>query len=460
MPKPSRKTKAPPTAPVSIRTDLGQIELVPIGDLKPYEFNARTHSDKQVGQIASSLEGFGWTNPILADAQNVIIAGHGRWLAAQRLRMTEVPVLRIEHLSEDALRAYRIADNQLALTSGWDEEILAIEFQHLLVAEDLDFEIEITGFDQPTIDIILSPPDEDGESKLDPEDRDVPEPTQVAVTRTGDIWLCNGHRLLCGSALEPASFATLMDGKQAVMVAQDSPYNVKISGHVSGMGKTKHREFAMASGEMSDDEFHRFLSSNLAALLPHLVDGAMLAQFMDWRGVFTLQQANVANGLPVMNLGVWVKSNGGMGSLWRSRHELVLLTKKGSAPHINNVELGKHGRYRCNVFHHPGVNTFGKNRMEELGSHPTPKPLLLMADLIRDISHRGQIVIDSFMGSGTTLLAAERTGRLAYGMDIDPLYIDVAVRRWQKMTGQKAVLEASGHTFADVEAERTADAVA
>lgn len=452
----SRKSNTRRENVCEVQADLRQIELVPIDQLKPYDFNARTHSDKQVGQIANSLKGFGWTNPILADAQNVIIAGHGRWLAAQRLEMTEVPVLWIEHLSEDALRAYRIADNQLALKAGWDDEMLAIEFQHLVEAEDLDFEIEITGFEHSAIDIILSPVDEDGEPKLDPEDQEIVEPDKVAISKLGDVWICNGHRLLCGSALEPESFNVLMSGRQAVMVAQDAPYNVKISGHVSGLGKTKHREFAMASGELSQDGFHQFLSSNLAAILPHLVDGAMLAQFMDWRGIFTLQQANLANGLHVTNLGVWVKSNGGMGSLWRSRHELVLLTKKGTAPHINNVELGKHGRYRTNVFHHPGVNTFGKNRMEELGAHPTPKPLLLMADLIRDVSHLGQIVLDSFMGSGTTLLAAERTGRLAYGMDIDPLYVDVSVRRWQKMTGLDAVLEGSGQTFAQIEAERIA----
>lgn len=317
----------------------------------------------------------------------------------------------------------------------------------------MDFNIETIGWDHAEIDLLLDPENED---RGDPVDEDVPGPEEVAVSRLGDLWLLGPHRLLCGSAIESEAFAVLMDGKKARMVFVDAPYNVKISGHVSGLGKTKHREFAMASGEMADDQFEGFLATNAKLLADNCEDGAILDMCMDWRGLLNLQLAIRRADLDLINLAVWVKSNGGMGSLLRSQHELVLITKKGKAPHINNVELGKHGRYRTNVWRYPGVNSFGKNRMEQLGAHPTPKPVAMVADAIRDVSHRGQIVLDSFMGSGTTLLAAERTSRIAYGMDLDPGYIDLTIRRWEKMTGQTARLAKTGQSLAELEAERLA----
>lgn len=436
-------------------TGIGPIETVPIGSLKPYPGNARTHDERQLSKIASSLEAFGWMNPPIVDGEGVIIAGHGRWMAAKQLGLTEVPVVRVSHLTPDAVRAYRIADNQLAALSGWDDELLAIELQHLTSVE-LDFNIEVIGFDHPEIDLRISPA-EDKDEPLDPADQDVPLPEAIAVTRPGDVWIMGRHRLLCASALERASFDLLMRGELARMVFQDAPYNVPVDGHVGGLGKTKHREFAMASGEMSEAEFIDFLADNLELTAASCVDGAVLDLCMDWRGLYALETAMRRAGVKPINLAVWVKSNGGMGSLLRSQHELVVIGKKGSAPHINNVELGKHGRYRTNVWRHAGVNSFGRQRMEQLGSHPTPKPIALVADAIRDVTNRGHIVLDSFMGSGTTLLAAERTGRVAYGMDIDPLYVDVAVRRWQQMTKKEAVLEETGQTFADTENHRGAN---
>jgi DNA modification methylase len=292
------------------------------------------------------------------------------------------------------------------------------------------------------------------DDKGDPADADVPLPEPVAVSRLGDLWLLKNHRLLCGSSLEEQSFALLMDGSKATAIFQDAPYNVKISGHVSGLGETKHREFAMASGEMSDPEFRTFLGTNAKHLAAHVVDGAILMMCMDWRGLLNLQLAIGEAALSLINLAVWVKSNGGMGSLYRSQHEFVLITKHGKAPHINNVELGKHGRYRTNVWRYAGVNSFGKGRMDQLKGHPTPKPIAMVADAIRDVTHRGQIVLDSFMGSGTTLLAAERTSRIAYGMDLDPAYVDLTIRRWERMTGEKAVLASTGQSFAEVASER------
>jgi DNA modification methylase len=450
MMKPSHTKNRPAKAGAIQLPDLGPVEQIPIDLLKPYPGNARTHDDRQISKIASSLQSFGWMNSIIAERDGTIIAGHGRWLAAKTLGLTHCPVIRAEHLTPDLARAYRLADNRLAELSGWDDELVQIELQHLSTLE-LDFNIETIGWDHAEIDLRLDPQkDEAG----DPADQNVPEPEDVAITRAGDLWFLDKHRLLCGSALEASSFARLMDGKSAAMVFVDAPYNVPISGHVSGLGKTQHREFAMASGEMSDAEFQRFLATNAQLLADNAEDGAILMMCMDWRGLLNLQLAVREVGLSLVNLAVWAKAAGGMGSLWRSQHELVLITKKGKAPHRNNVELGKHGRYRTNVWRYAGVNTFGKGRMEQLSGHPTPKPIAMVADAIRDVSHRGEIVLDSFMGSGTTLLAAERTGRIAYGMDLDPAYIDLAIRRWEKMTGRSAVLAATVQSFAEVAEER------
>jgi DNA modification methylase len=449
---PSRTTrKQTPQRSTLAQADLGPVEQISIDLLKPYPGNARTHNEKQLARIAASLEAFGWMNPILADKDGTIIAGHGRWMAAKQLGLTHCPVIRVEHLSEAQVRAYRLADNQLALMSGWDDDILKIELQFLSEIE-LGFNIETIGWDHAEIDIKLE--GEPRQEAGDPADGDVPPPDDVAITRLGDVWLMGEHRLLCGSALEAESFAVLMDGKQATMVFVDAPYNCKIDGHVSGLGDVKHREFAMASGDMSDTEFRTFLATNARLLAASCSEGAILMMCMDWRNLLQLQLAIGDAGLIQINLAVWAKTNSGMGSLLRSQHELVVIAKKGRAPHINNVQLGKYGRHRSNVWTYAGVNSFGKKRMEQLNGHPTPKPIALVADAIRDVSHRGQIVLDSFMGSGTTLLAAERTRRIAYGMDIDPLYVDLAIRRWERMTGGKAVLAASGKTFAEVTEER------
>lgn len=434
--------------------DLGPIEQIPPELLRPYERNARTHSERQVALIAQSIETFGFTNPIIADEAGMIIAGHGRWEAARLLGLAAVPVLRSRHMTAAKVQAYRIADNKLAELSGWDMDLLRLDLQELSSLE-LDFSIETIGFEHAQIDVILDEPVKaEGDGPSDPLDADIPEPPAHPVSRTGDLWVMGEHRLLVGSSLEAASFEQLMAGEKAAMVFHDAPYNVPVKGHVSGLGKVQHREFAMASGELTRAQFQAFLAGNLAAITPHLVDGAILAMCMDWRGSLPLQLAMEEAGLDLINLAVWVKSNGGMGSLLRSQHELVFLAKHGKAPHINNVQLGRFKRYRTNVWRYPGVNTFGRGRMDQLSAHPTPKPVPLVADAIRDVSHRGQIVLDSFMGSGTTLLAAEKTGRVACGIDIDPGYVDVSVARWEAMTGSDARLEATGQTFAEVRQAR------
>lgn len=437
------------------------IELVAPDRLTPDERNARTHSSKQIRMIAKSIQRFGFLNPVLVTADNRIIAGHGRVEAAKLLGLTEVPVLRIEGLSPDEIRAYVIADNQLALKAGWDREILAIELQHL---GSIDFEIEVIGFETAEIDLILDA--EAGKADDPGGEDDVPAPVAgPAVSRAGDLWLFGPagaprHRLLVGDARSGDAYVRLMDGASAAMMITDPPYNVPIAGHVSGLGRKVHREFAHASGEMSEEEFTTFLAAFMEAAGAHLVDGVLSYVFMDWRHLNELQMAGRRLGLSLVNLCVWVKTNAGMGSLYRSKHELCLIFKRGEAPHRNNVELGKHGRSRSNVWTYAGVNTFRAGREEDLADHPTVKPVQMIADAIRDVTKRGDVVLDPFAGSGTILIAAEMTGRKARGIEIDPVYADVAIRRFEAFTGKPAILAETGETFEAVAERRRAVPVA
>ncbi|WP_022698176.1 site-specific DNA-methyltransferase [Euryhalocaulis caribicus] len=427
--------------------DLG-VETVSVSTLSPRASNPRTHSKKQLRQIAGSIETFGWTNPILVDAGGGIIAGHGRLEAARMLGLETVPVIRIEDMSEAQKRAYVIADNRLAETAGWDEEMLAIELQGLLEM-DLDFDIQVIGFDAPEIDGLITGLDE---GEADDEADAAPEPDPgPPVTDPGDLWLAGRHRLLCADATLGDSYARLMDGAKAQMVFTDPPYNVPIAGHVSGLGKRTHAEFAMASGEMTANEFSAFLKTVLAHLAAQSADGAIHFVCMDWRHIRELLNAGreVYSGLK--NICVWNKTNGGMGSLYRSKHELVAVFKAGDAPHVNNVALGAHGRNRTNVWDYAGVNSFGSGRDDALAMHPTVKPVALVEDAILDCSDRGGIVLDPFMGSGSTLIAAERAGRTACGLELDPRYVDVTLRRFRQQTGVEPVHAASGLTFGELE---------
>ena len=429
-----------------------KIEHVPPSELKPYARNARTHSPKQIAQIAASIGTFGFNNPVLIDKNNVIIAGHGRVEAAKLLGLDTVPVIRLEHLSEAEKRAYILADNRLAEKAGWDAEILAIELQNLIEL-DLDFDVSVTGFDMPEIDVLISGLDATAQTP-DPADA-IPEVTGPAITRPGDRWQIGPHRLICADATSPESYHLLLDGERAQMVFTDPPYNVKIDGHVSGLGEVRHREFAMAAGEMSEAQFTSFLMTVFAILVSVAVDGAIHFIAMDWRHMAEVLQAARGIYSEFKNLCVWSKTNGGMGSLYRSQHELFFVFKSGSAPHINNVELGKHGRYRTNVWSYPGANSFSPTRDDDLAMHPTVKPVALVMDAILDCSRRKDVILDAFAGSGTTLVAAHKTGRRGYGIELDPHYCDVIVRRMAKITKLEAVLKDTGQTFAAVAHQRT-----
>ena len=429
--------------------------LVPITKLRPYERNARTHSRRQVRKIAASIERFGFVNPVLIDQDDMIIAGHGRVAAAKLLGWIEVPALRIEHLSEAEKRAYILADNRLAEEAGWDQEMLAIELQGLI---EIDFTVELAGFDTAEVDRILDGRAETDAPEQNIEDEVPPLPAEgSAVTRPGDLWELGSHRLLCADATVADSYDRLLGEDRAAMIFTDPPYNVAIAGHVSGLGKVRHREFAMASGEMTSDQFRTFLQTVFCHMASHSVDGAIHFVCMDWRHMSETLAAGSGAYSELKNLCVWVKSNGGMGTFYRSRHELVFAFKSGTAPHINNFELGQTGRYRTNVWAYAGVNSFGHERDSSLAMHPTVKPVALVADAIKDCSRRRHIVLDPFGGSGTTLISAEKTGRRARLLELDPLYCDTIIRRWQGVTGKHARLAVSGATYDTVADQRTVD---
>lgn len=428
-------------------TDL-KVTYRPVSGLLPNLRNPRTHSAAQLRQIANSIRQFGFTNPILIDEADRVLAGHGRLEAARTLGMESVPTIRLADMTAAQKRAYVIADNRIAERAGWDEKLLALELQYLTEL-DIDFDVTITGFEMAEIDLHLQ-----GLAEQDPDDEvRLPEPNAPTVSIPGDLYALGAHRLLCADARDTDAYAQLMGAERAQMVVTDPPYNVPIAGHVSGLGAVQHREFPMAFGEMSPAEFTEFLRTVIAHLAAYSQDGAIHFVCMDWRHVGELLTAGRAVYTECKNICVWVKTNAGMGSLYRSQHEFVFVFKVGSASYINNVDLGRH-RYRTNVWNYPGANTFRKGRDEELALHPTLKPVALVADALLDCSNRKGLVLDPFGGAGTTLIAAERTGRRARLIELDARYVDTTIGRWQKLTGKTAQHLASGLSFADLAAQR------
>jgi DNA modification methylase len=436
-------------------TETHQITNLSVKGLRPYPRNARRHSKKQIRQIAASIGRFGFTNPVLVSDDGEIIAGHGRVEAAKLLGMKTVPTVALSHLSESERRAYVLADNKLALNAGWDQEVLAIELQGLI---DLDFDLEFTGFSLAEIDLVLDEADEsacegDSEGESAPEDR-IPQMSEDTVSRMGDLWQLGRHRLLCGDARKADDYQTLLGDEHVDLVFTDPPYNVPIDGHVCGLGRVRHNDFAMGVGEMSNEAFTAFLMETLGQMARVCRDGAIAYVCMDWRHMGELLNAGKAVFDEVKNLCVWNKTNGGMGTFYRSKHELIFVFKVGTAPHINSFGLGDTGRYRTNVWDYPGISSLSKSRAEELAMHPTVKPVALLADAIRDCSKRGDIVLDAFGGSGTTLIAAQKTGRRARLIEYDPAYVDTIIHRFESVTGKPAVLVETGGIFEDVAALR------
>jgi DNA modification methylase len=421
------------------------------GELKPDPANPRRHSKKQVRQIADSIRVFGFNVPVLIDRDGNVIAGHGRLLAAERLGWTEVPTLCLDHLTPAQVRAFRIADNKLAENAEWDDRLLAQQLKDLSLI-GLDFSLELTGFEMAEIDLRILSLDEPPEPADDPADAVPTVSPGPAISKLGDAWLLGRHRVLCGNTLDPNAFAAVMGEEHAAMVFTDPPYNVPIDGHASGLGAIHHRPFPMASGEMDSAEFTAFLRDALRNLAAFSGGGSLHYVCMDWRHVAELLAAGGDAYGGLKNLCVWVKDNAGMGSLYRSQHELVFVFKHGRRGHRNNVQLGQFGRNRSNVWHYPGANSLSRRGAEGnlLALHPTVKPVAMVADAILDCSARGDIVLDGFLGSGTTVIAAERTGRRCYGIELDPAYVDTIVRRWQALTGGSARHAVSGRSFDDL----------
>jgi DNA modification methylase len=431
-----------------------KVEERSIAELRPYARNARTHSRKQIRQIAASLERFGFTNPVLISRDNEIIAGHGRVEAAKLLGWETVPTIVLAHLSEDERRAYVLADNKLALNAGWDREILAIELQALV---DLGFDVEVTGFGLAEVDFILDEASESDPDAIDaPEDR-VPNVAGAPVCKPGDRWQLGRHVLVCGDSRSAQTFTDLLGEQRADLVFTDPPYNVPIDGNVCGSGSVTHREFAFASGEMTKPQFTDFLTTTLGNAAAVMRDGAIAFVCMDWRHMGELLAAGEATFSELKNLVVWNKTNGGMGTFYRSKHELIFVFKNGTTEHTNSFGLGDSGRYRTNVWDYAGISSLGANRAEELEMHPTVKPVALIADAIRDCSRRGELVLDCFGGSGSTLIAAEKTGRKARLIEYDPIYCDTIIRRWQLLTGKCATFSDSSQTFEELSEVRAAD---
>lgn len=424
-----------------------EITYVPIDSLKAGARRVRRSEKVQNARLDASLRRFGLVQPILTDAEGKIVHGHGVWEAARRAGMDEVPTIVISHLTPAERRVLSIALNRLGETGEWDEQALKLEFKELI---ELDQDLVVTGFETPEIDFLILNEDGDDEGQ---DDDPLLMLRSKPVSRPGDVWQLNDHRLLQGDARDPENFDRLMLQNELVRaVLTDVPFNVPNRGHVTG--QAHHREFAMAHGEMSREEFEAFNLAWMRACLKRLIDGGLLMTFIDWRSVELVLGCGRALELELLNLIVWAKSNGGQGSFWRSQHELLPVFKVGSEPHVNNVQLGRHGRWRSNLWSYPGASSLGSDSRSALGDHPTVKPRALLEDALLDISYRGDIVIDPFLGSGSTLLAAETTGRICRAIEIDGLYCDLAIRRWEAITGQQAVLLDTGETHHDVEIRR------
>lgn len=423
--------------------------MAPLADLTVGPRHTRRITRPQLRRVKHSISKFGFIVPILIDGRGRIIAGVVRVAAAKELGYSEAPSIRLEHLTPEQVEAFAIAENRLVETGEWDNDMLAVVFKDLS-ALDLDFGLDITGFTLPEIDLKIAGLDQGNVADNDPDDQTVP--PGPSIVQHGDLWILGRHRLICGSCLETEVWTRLMAGAVAAIIIADLPYNCAISGHVSSTGK--FREFAMASGEMNEAEFQTFMLQACHRMAEFSQDGALSYLFMDWRNIHGLLGACREAYDALVNLCVWVKPQGGMGSFYRSAHELIAVVKKGKAPHQNNVHLGRFGRDRRNTFFYPGANAFLRSGedAEFAGQHPTPKPVQMLADILMDASSRGELVVDPFCGSGATLIAAERMGRRCNAIELDPLYCDLIIRRWQRHTGQVAVRE-DGAGFTNLESE-------
>lgn len=445
------KHKSPVAGPLALKFQHPKIEYLPIEKLRPAKRNPRTHNKKQTEKLYAIIRQFGFINPIIIADDGTIIAGHLRFQVAKLMHLAEVPVIRIQHLTDAEKRAFALAENRIAQDAGTDPQLLHAEILELAVElpkESID--IAVTGYEISEIDTALMNFEEPIQNTAADE---LPAPGP-RVSKPGDLWLMGEHRLSQTDARDSTAYEALMRGERATMTITDPPYNVSILSHARGRSRKRFSEFAMGSGEFNDTEYIKFLTQCLGCIVQVSKDGAIVYVFIDWSHVHHLLEAGTDVFSELKNICTWVKSNGGQGSFYRSQHELVCVFKNGTAPHINTFELGQHGRTRTNVWRYAGVNSFKAGRHDELNMHPTVKPVRMIVDAMLDCSSRGSVVLDPFMGSGSSLIAGESVGRRVYGMELDSEYVDVAIRRWQRFTGRDAILESTGQTFAEIQSAR------
>ena len=420
-----------------------------IVELHAFQKHAREHPAHQIRALARSIESFGFNVPVVIDDQHRLLSGHARVAAAERLGWTSVPAIQVSDLSEAERRAFVLADNRLAEQGRWDDALLAENFQ-ILEALEPDFALEDTGFSVPEIDHFLGLAILDGEAGLDDEVHVLNGPP---VCQPGDLWQLSDHRLYCGDALEAAAYGVVMGQDRARIMLSDPPYNVRAR-HIGRIASERHGDFACGAGELDDAGFVDFLGSIFENARQTMIDGALAYIFMDWGHAWHALEAGRTVFDDLKNICVWNKTAGGMGSFYRSQHELVMIFKAGRAAHVNNIRLGRTGRNRSNVWDYPGVNVSAgavedASRSDALALHPTIKPVKLLAEAILDTSRPGDIVLDPFLGAGSTLMAAERTGRICRGIELDPRYADATLRRWRAYTGDEPVHAPTGLSYAE-----------
>jgi DNA modification methylase len=413
-----------------------KIRYVPPGSLIDNPRNARTHPKRQIAKLMAGISRFGFLVPILVDGKNVIIAGHGRRLAAVELGLAEVPIIVISDLDDDDVRAFMHADNLVCEKGGYDKDVLRSELQYFA---EIGYDMEITGLDTIEIDTILGV--EDATATADDDIVALPS-TEPPFSRLGDLWHNGEGRLIVGDSCDPLVLERLMAGERAELVFTDPPYGCPIENNVSGMGQVKHGNFVRGAGEESLPEMAmNLLRPAFKNLARHCHAGAIAFVCSDWRAAPHMLDAGQGVFEEVKNWIIWVKTNAGMGTFYRSQFEIIFVFKVSRGKIINNFGLGEGGRYRSNVWTYPGANTFRKGRMKDLVAHPTCKPRKLCADAILDCSRRGGIILDVFAGSGTTLAAAALVGRRGYGIELDPKYADVILRRLAEQTGEIPLLD-------------------
>jgi DNA modification methylase len=400
------------------------------------------HPKKQIEKAQKFLAAHEQIPLVYAGPDGEILFGEEIWLALNANGATEVDAVIVNDKSSDELKMIRLALHRIPQDSKWDDENVRLVLEELV---RVDFDLDLTGFDAPEIDNYLNL--DLPKANVEETGTDIPPVDTNPVSTPGSIWELSQHRIGCGSATDLAFARRVLNGQTAAACFTDPPYNIKVAGFISGKGRHRHREFVQGAGELSDDKYFGLLRNALSVLKASCSSGALIYVCIDWRHVMEMTVAGRACGMPLYQIITWVKSNAGMGGIYRNQSEFICVFRAGEDTPLDNVELGRRGRNRTNVWNYAGMSSFGKERDSLLGLHPTVKPVAMIADALRDVTKRGDVVLDTFSGSGSTLMAAEETGRICCSVELDPLYVDVAIRRWQNATGKDAVLLETGESF-------------